>query len=119
MSLPPPPPPSPTSTPYLPPSPDLDERLELTRASGWNAPKHSYLLVHPDGEASRATNEEINISFDPSPDYAGIAKAAAGGELHAARAGAAAELEGVLAEAIKAVEGGVSAVVDVGVVKGC
>lgn len=101
------------------PAPNLDERPELTYIPGWNAPRHSYLLVHPDGEASRASNEEINISFDPSPDYAGIAKAAAGGELHAARAGAASDLEGVLAEAIKSVEGGVSAVVDVGVVKGC
>ena len=77
------------------------------------------MLVHPEGEASRATNEEINISFDPSPDYAGIAKAAAGGELHAARVDSAGELEGVLGEAIRAVEGGVPAVVDVKVVKGC
>ena len=86
---------------------------------GWNAPRHSYMLVHPEGEASRASNEEINISFEPSPDYAGIAKAAAGGELHAARVDSAGELEGVLGEAIKAVEGGLSAVVDVKVVKGC
>ena len=77
------------------------------------------MLVHPEGEASRATNEEINISFDPSPDYAGIAKAAAGGALHAARVDSAGELEGVLGEAIRAVEGGVPAVVDVKVVKGC
>ncbi|SPO04569.1 related to BENZOYLFORMATE DECARBOXYLASE [Cephalotrichum gorgonifer] len=86
---------------------------------GWNAPRKSYLLVHPDGEASRATNEEINISFDPVPDFAGIAKAAAGGELHAARASNATELDAVLGEAIKIVEGGVSAVVDVKVVEGC
>ncbi|PKS10147.1 hypothetical protein jhhlp_001897 [Lomentospora prolificans] len=86
---------------------------------GWNAPRHSYLLVHPDGEASRASNEEINISFDPVPDYAGIAKAAAGGELHAARVDKASDLERVLAEAVKVVEGGVPAVVDVKVVKGC
>ena len=87
--------------------------------AGWNAPRHSYLLVHPDGEASRASNEEINISFDPVPDYAGIAKAAAGGELHAARVDKASDLERVLAEAVKVVEGGVPAVVDVKVVKGC
>ncbi|CAI4217593.1 unnamed protein product [Parascedosporium putredinis] len=72
---------------------------------GWNAPRNSYLLVHPDGEASRATNEEINISFDPVPDYSGIAKAAAGGQLHAARVDKAEDLERVLAEAVKAVQG--------------
>lgn len=53
---------------------------------GWNAPDRSALFVHPDGLASTATNEEINISFAPSPDYAGIAKAAAGGRLWAGRA---------------------------------
>ena len=53
--------------------------------TGWNAPRKSLLLVHPDGLGSQATNEEINISFDPVPDFSGIAKAAAGGDLYAAR----------------------------------
>lgn len=77
------------------------------------------LLVHPDGEASKASNEEINISFAPSPDYAGIAKAAAGGDLFAARVDRLENLEGVLAEAIATVEGGQSAVVDCKVLSGC
>src|SRR5690606_19534230 len=55
---------NPTSRKYL-----------LTPLLGWNAPRRSLLLVHPDGLGSKATNEEINISFEPSPDYAGIAKA--------------------------------------------
>ena len=68
---------------------------------------------------SQATNEEINISFDPSPDYAGIAKAAAGGDLHAARVDKAAELDDVLRRAIEVVQGGQSAVLDCKVAMGC
>ncbi len=45
---------------------------------GWRGPKMSVLAVHPDGYASRA--EDLGVSFDPPPDYAGIA-AAAGGAL--------------------------------------
>jgi len=79
---------------------------------GWNAPRKSLELVHPHGLGSKATNEDINISFAPTPDYAGIAKAAAGGELYAASAGTADELEKVLSEAVKSVQSGRSAVVD-------
>lgn len=87
--------------------------------AGWNAPRKSLLLVHPDGEGAKASNEEINISFDPVPDYAGIAKAAAGGDLHAARVDKAADLEKVLKEAIEVVQGGTSAVLDCKVALGC
>ena len=45
---------------------------------GWRAPKFSTLGVHPHGHASRAA--QLGVSFDPPPDYAGIA-AAAGGAL--------------------------------------
>ncbi|KXJ94888.1 thiamine pyrophosphate enzyme, N-terminal TPP binding domain-domain-containing protein [Microdochium bolleyi] len=82
---------------------------------GWNAPRRSLLLVHPDGEGSKVSNEELNISFDPSPDYAGIAKASAGGDLYAARVDQAGpeHLERVIKEAIDAVlEKGQSAVLD-------
>ncbi|KAH8161801.1 hypothetical protein CIB48_g6456 [Xylaria polymorpha] len=79
---------------------------------GWNAPRKSMLLVHPEGLGSKATNEEINISFDPVPDYSGIAKAAAGGDLFAARVEKADLLEETLKKAIEAVEGGQSAVID-------
>jgi thiamine pyrophosphate-dependent acetolactate synthase large subunit-like protein len=77
------------------------------------------LLVHPDGLGSKSTNEEINISFEPSPDYAGIAKAAAGGDLFAARVDKAADLDKVLRDAIAAVESGQPAVVDCKVAMGC
>jgi acetolactate synthase-1/2/3 large subunit len=45
---------------------------------GWKAPKMATLSVHPQGFASRA--EELGATFDPPPDYSGIA-AAAGGAL--------------------------------------
>ena len=77
------------------------------------------MLVHPDGEGSRATNEEINISFEPSPDYGGIAKAAADGNIHTARVERAADLEAVINEAIKVVQGGQSAVLDCKIASGC
>jgi acetolactate synthase I/II/III large subunit len=43
---------------------------------GWNAPKFSALAVHPDGFASRA--KDLDLSFDPPPDYSGVAAAAGG-----------------------------------------
>ncbi|KAI1261956.1 acetolactate synthase [Xylariaceae sp. FL1019] len=86
---------------------------------GWNAPRKSLLLVHPDGAGSKATNEEINISFDPVPDFAGIAKAAAGGDLFAARVDKADDLEATLKKAIESVQSGVSAVLDCKVTLGC
>ncbi|KAI2794727.1 hypothetical protein POX_a01328 [Penicillium oxalicum] len=79
---------------------------------GWNAPRRSMLLVHPHGDGSRATNEDLNISFAPTPDYAGIAKAAAGGELWAGRACTVAELAQKLPEAIQSVREGKAAVLE-------
>ncbi|KAF2650782.1 thiamine diphosphate-binding protein [Lophiostoma macrostomum CBS 122681] len=79
---------------------------------GWNAPRKSMLLVHPNGEGSKVSNEELNISFAPTPDYSGIAKAAAGGEIWAAHASTADELGKLLPEAIKSVLSGTSAVLD-------
>jgi acetolactate synthase-1/2/3 large subunit len=43
---------------------------------GWKAPKLSTLAVHPSGYASR--DDDLGTSFDPPPDYAGIAAAAGG-----------------------------------------
>ncbi len=43
---------------------------------GWRAPRFSTLAVHPDGYASQS--DDIGVSFDPPPDYAGIAVAAGG-----------------------------------------
>ncbi|RDA94320.1 hypothetical protein CP533_3773 [Ophiocordyceps camponoti-saundersi (nom. inval.)] len=86
---------------------------------GWHAPRRSLLLVHPDGLGSKASNEEVNISFDPTPDYSGIAKAAADGDIFAARVSEASKLEGVLKEAIASVKAGQTAVLDCSVAPGC
>lgn len=83
---------------------------------GWHAPLRSAKLVHPDGYAAHATNEELNISFRPSPDYAGIAKAAAGGQVWAGTAHNIEEMEKLLVEAVEVVKGGMSAVLDVHIV---
>jgi acetolactate synthase-1/2/3 large subunit len=40
----------------------------------------SALSLHPDGFASRA--DSLDLSFDPAPDYAGIATAAGGAEAY-------------------------------------
>ncbi|KAH8898274.1 thiamine diphosphate-binding protein [Thozetella sp. PMI_491] len=85
---------------------------------GWNAPRRSLLLVHPEGEGSKASNEEINISFEPSPDYGGIAKAAADGHIHTAKVDQAGELEAQLKKAIEIVQGGQTAVLDCKVAEG-
>ena len=89
--------------------------LTNAKKKGWNAPRRSLLLVHPSGPGSRATNEELNISFAPSPDYAGIARAAAGGGergLWADRASTVDELTRKLKEAVDAVKMGRGAVLD-------
>lgn len=80
---------------------------------GWNAPRRSLLLVHPDGEGSRADNKALNISFDPTPDYAGIAKAAAGGRCWAGCVSSVGEMIKALPKAIEAVKGGTCAVLEV------
>lgn len=77
------------------------------------------MLVHPDGLGSKATNSELNIEFDPTPDYAGIAKAAAGGNLFTEKVADASKLDDVLKRAIESVQGGVSAVLDCVVAPGC
>ncbi|KAF9892313.1 hypothetical protein FE257_002090 [Aspergillus nanangensis] len=79
---------------------------------GWNAPRRSMLLVHPDGLGSKVNNRELNISFEPSPDYSGIARAASDGHIHAVRVSDIGQLDAVLKEAIGIVQGGTSAVVD-------
>ena len=61
---------------------------------------------------SKVDNDALNIAFTPTPDYAGIAKAAAGGNLWAEHASTAEELERLLPEAVKAVMSGMGAVLD-------
>jgi acetolactate synthase-1/2/3 large subunit len=66
---------------------------------GWKAPRFSALGVHPDGYASRAN--DLDLSFDPPPDYAGIATAAGGA--YGRRVERPEEVEDAVAEAFHAV----------------
>lgn len=45
---------------------------------GWKAPRNSTQLVYPQGLNTNASDEEINTSFRPTPNYAALAEAAAG-----------------------------------------
>jgi acetolactate synthase-1/2/3 large subunit len=68
--------------------------------------------VHPEGLASQG--DDIAISFEPTPDYGGIAAAAGGA--HVERISRVEEVEAALARAVRAVrEEGRSAVVDASV----
>ncbi|QSZ32904.1 hypothetical protein DSL72_002485 [Monilinia vaccinii-corymbosi] len=92
----------------------------VARHFGWNAPHQSHKLVHLEGAGSRASNKDMYISLEPSPDYSGIAKAAAGenfgslkGSLYAAKVANTEDLNRVLDEAVKEVRTGRGAVVEV------
>lgn len=67
---------------------------------GWKAPKLSTLAIHPDGYASQA--EEMGVSFDPPPDYSGIAAAAGGAFARIVRRPE--DLQPALDEAIRVVQ---------------
>jgi len=66
---------------------------------GWRAPKFSMLAVHPDGYAAKA--DDINVAFDPPPDYAGIAAAAGGA--YARKVQRVEEVESAIAEGLRVV----------------
>ena len=76
---------------------------------GWNAPRFSAVGVHKSGLASKGA--DLGISLEPPADYSGIAAAAGGA--HARIVKHADELPGALAEAIRIVQEGRSAVLDV------
>ncbi len=81
--------------------------------AGWNAPRKSLLLVHPDGEGSKVDNNTLNIAFDPPPDYSGIAKAASCDKAWADQVTTTEQLKEKLPHAVRAVMDGRSAVLDV------
>jgi acetolactate synthase-1/2/3 large subunit len=67
---------------------------------GWKAPKSSTLAVYPDGYASRS--DDIGVSFDPPPDYSGIAAASGGAFASIVRRSD--ELNDALVEGLNAVQ---------------
>ncbi|RYP74997.1 hypothetical protein DL771_002645 [Monosporascus sp. 5C6A] len=58
---------------------------------GWKAPRNSTELVYPTGLSTSASDDEINVSFRPTPNYAALAEAAAGSEVGWANTSANAE----------------------------
>ncbi len=77
---------------------------------GWKAPRFSALAVHPAGYAANAA--DLDLNFDPPPDYAGIAAAAGGAYARAVKE--VDEVDAALAEALRVVrEEGRCAVLDV------
>jgi acetolactate synthase I/II/III large subunit len=66
---------------------------------GWRAPKFSMLAVHPEGYASKA--KDIDVAFDPPPDYSGIAAASGGAFARIVKK--VDEVESAIAEALKVV----------------
>lgn len=82
---------------------------------GWKAPRYSALAVHPDGYASRT--EDLDVNFDPPPEYAAIAAAAGGA--YARQVKDVSEVEEAIAEALRVVrEEGRCAVLDVWLERG-
>lgn len=77
---------------------------------GWKAPRFSTLALHPDGYASRAN--DLDLSFDPPPDYSGIA--AASGGAYARKVDRVEDVADAVAEGFRVVrEDGRAAVLDV------
>lgn len=70
-------------------------------------------LVHPDGYGSKLSNEGLNISFTPTPDFSGIGKAASGGTAWAGVVSTSEDLIRLLPEAVEKVQSGVSAILEV------
>jgi thiamine pyrophosphate-dependent acetolactate synthase large subunit-like protein len=50
----------------------------LLNNGGWKAPRNSVEMVYPNGLNKGATEDELHISFRPSPNYAALAEAAVG-----------------------------------------
>ena len=66
---------------------------------GWRAPRQAVVSVHPDGIAAKAPN--IDIDFPQPPDYGGIAAAAGGAHVEVVKS--AAQVDGALARALRAI----------------
>ncbi|KAM0100156.1 hypothetical protein ACP6JE_005217 [Aspergillus fumigatus] len=90
---------------------DVPFLLVVLNNSGWNAPKVSTLLVHSDGLASKSNRGDMNLSFEPSPDYPGIAAAA--GNAWGATVTKTDQVDSTLKKAVETVQGGRCAVVEV------
>ena len=79
--------------------------------AGWNSPRKSAELVYPDGLNKGASDDEMNISFSPSPNYTALAEGAtdshgkSDGWMKGVQAKTVAELTEALEAGIKRVHG--------------
>ncbi|KAF5862066.1 hypothetical protein ETB97_012213 [Aspergillus alliaceus] len=85
--------------------------LIVLNNGGWNAPKLSALLVHQNGLASKSNRRDLNLSFEPSPDYPGVATAA--GKAWGIAVNEQDKLDFAIKEAANVVREGKSAVLEV------
>ncbi|KAJ5467108.1 Thiamine pyrophosphate enzymeC-terminal TPP-binding [Penicillium sp. IBT 31633x] len=92
---------------------DIPFLLIVLNNGGWNAPKVSALLVHKEESLSKTNRRDLNISFDPSPDYPGIATAA--GKAWGVTVTAQSQLDPAIREATEVVQNGRCAVIEVAV----
>ncbi|KAJ5122196.1 Thiamine pyrophosphate enzyme C-terminal TPP-binding [Penicillium atrosanguineum] len=92
---------------------DIPFLLIVLNNGGWNAPKVSALLVHKNGLSSKSNRRDLNISFEPSPDYPGIATAA--GNAWGATVTQQSEVDMAIKEGTRIVQGGKCAVIEVAV----
>jgi hypothetical protein len=118
---------------------DIPFLLIVLNNGGWNAPKVSALLVHKDGLSSKSNRRgkfgtfgwffraadhrdesrvdrlfslsDLNISFEPSPNYPGIATAA--GNAWGATITQRSEVDSAIKEGTRIVHGGRCAVIEV------
>ncbi|RAH47498.1 uncharacterized protein BO95DRAFT_451691 [Aspergillus brunneoviolaceus CBS 621.78] len=79
----------------------------------WNVSRNSLELVYPAGLELQVNNLNLNISFSPTPDYAGIAKAAAGHHAWAGVAGNTEQFEQLLPQAVESMKKGVLTVLKI------
>ena len=78
--------------------------------TGWLSPKLSARAVQRDGLASAASGADLNLSFDPAPDYSMIAAASGA---WTAKIDKVSDVESKVAEAIKIVQSGRCALLDI------
>lgn len=113
---------------------DIPFLLIVLNNGGWNAPKVSALLVHKDGLSSKSNrrgkwgdfenvlvtnnaitenqiSSDLNLSFEPSPDYPGIATAA--GNAWGATVTQQSEVDSAIKEGTRIVQDGKCAVIEV------
>ena len=78
--------------------------------TGWLSPKLSARAVQNDGLASAASGSDLNLSFDTAPEYSLVAAASGA---WTAKLEKLSDVESKVAEAIKVVQSGRCALLDV------